>query len=174
MPPPHVPPAATAAFGAATGPRVVPGQYTVRMKKDNNVLTTPLIVEMDPRVTWTLDDRRAQFALVNKIAGTLNTMTETVARMNKARAALEAKHDRTALDQLDEMRKKIVATKEGGMITGEQRLREYVAELYGTVNDYEGRPTQMQADRADSLAHELNDVIAEFDTWMKKHPELAK
>ncbi len=172
MPPPRVPPAATAAFGAATGPRVVPGQYTVRMKKDNNVLTTPLIVQMDPRVTWTLDDRRAQFALVNKIAGTLNTMTDTVARMNKARALLEAKHDRTALDQLDEMRKKIVATKEGGMITGEQRLREYVAELYGTVNDYEGRPTQMQADRADSLARELNDVIAEFDTWMKKHPGL--
>ena len=32
------------------------------------------------------------------------------------------------------MRKKIVATKEGGMITGEERLRENLAELYGSVS----------------------------------------
>jgi len=140
------------------------------MTKDSNVYTTPLAVEMDPRVTWSLDDRRAQFALVNKIAGTLNTMTDLVARMNKARGTLEAKHQST--DELDTMRKKIVATKEGGMITGEERLREYVANLYGDVNGYEGRPTQMEVDRADALARELNDVAVEFEAWTKKHPEL--
>ena len=39
-----VPPAATAAFGAAVGPRVLPGTYTVKMTKDKNVYTTPLAV----------------------------------------------------------------------------------------------------------------------------------
>ncbi|HSP32691.1 MAG TPA: hypothetical protein VLU46_00065, partial [Thermoanaerobaculia bacterium] len=127
-------------------------------------------IQPDPRVTWTLDDRRAQFALVNKIAATLNTMTDVVARMNRARAALPASSPLAS--DLDAMRKKIVATKEGGMITGEERLRENVAELYGDVNRYEGRPTQMQADRADALARELSDVATEFDAWVKKHPDV--
>jgi len=64
---------------------------------------------------------------------------------------------------IDELRKKLVATKEGGMITGEERLREYVAGLYSDVLGYEGRPTQMQVDRTDALARELADVIADFD-----------
>ena len=38
--PPQVPPAATAAFGAAVGPRVLPGTYTVKLTKDKKVYTT--------------------------------------------------------------------------------------------------------------------------------------
>ncbi len=46
------------------------------------------------------------------------------------------------------LRKKIVATKEGGAITGEERLREYLTSLYGSVVFYEGRPSQTQVERA--------------------------
>ena len=35
------------------------------------------------------------------------------------------------------------------MITGEERLRENLAELYGSVNDYEGRPSQAQVEPDD-------------------------
>jgi hypothetical protein len=38
---------------------------------------------------------------------------------------------------LDAIRGKIVATKEGGAITGEERLREYLDDLYGDVSQYE-------------------------------------
>jgi hypothetical protein len=62
----------------------------------------------------------------------------------------------------DELRSKIVATKEGGMITGEERIREHLGQLYGAVNGYEGRPAEYQAARSDSLAHELEDVIGDF------------
>jgi hypothetical protein len=48
------------------------------------------------------------------------------------------------------------------MITGEERIRELLGQLYGSVNDYEGRPADYQAARADSLAHELEDVINDF------------
>ncbi len=75
---------------------------------------------------------------------------------------------RTASTQVDELRKKIVATKEGGAITGEERLREYLSNLYGDVNSYEGRPSQTQTDRAAALTRELADISASFDAWMKK------
>jgi hypothetical protein len=63
---------------------------------------------------------------------------------------------------------KIVATKEGGMITGEERLREHMSNLYGELTGYEGRPTQTQIERADALTRELTDVIRDFDAWVSK------
>ena len=61
--PPKVPPAASAAFGAAYGPRVLPGTYTVKMTKDEKVYTLPLQLVPDSRTKHTLADRQAQFAL---------------------------------------------------------------------------------------------------------------
>src|SRR5439155_26853781 len=63
--PPRVPPAASAIFGAAIGPRVLPGTYTVRMTKGDQVYTTKLDVVLDPRAKYTVEDRKAQFDLVS-------------------------------------------------------------------------------------------------------------
>ena len=61
------------------------------------------------------------------------------------------------------------------MITGEERLREFLAELYGDVNSYEGRPTDSQAARGEVLGHELEDVVHEFnDLTAKQLPELNR
>jgi hypothetical protein len=62
----------------------------------------------------------------------------------------------------DALRSKIVATKEGGMITGEERIREHIGQLYGAVTGYDGKPTDYQVARTESLGHELQDVIDDF------------
>jgi len=174
--PPHVPPAASALFGATIGPRVLPGVYTIKMTKADKAYTSKLEVVLDPRAKYGLEDRKAQFDLVTKISAMLNHMSWAVdsiigvrdgARM---RAANLGANDplRQRLIQLSEkadaVRSKIVATKEGGMITGEERLREYLGRLYGDVNGFEGRPTDAQVERANALGKELEDVIREFRT----------
>ncbi|MEA2761179.1 MAG: hypothetical protein QOD47_463 [Gemmatimonadaceae bacterium] len=178
--PPKVPSAASAAFGAAFGPRVLPGTYTVKMTKDDKVYTLPLQLVPDPRATHTLADRQAQFALANKLVSLLGDMSFAVERMNGVRSALAdraaklpagdalGQRLRDASAAADVLRKKIVATKEGGMITGEERLRENLADLYGAVVFYDGRPSQMQLDRTDAIGHELSDVVAAFDAWSAK------
>jgi len=55
----------------------------------------------------------------------------------------------------------MVATKEGGAITGEERIREHLDHLYGAVNGWEGRPTKYQLERIDVLKRELDDVAKE-------------
>ena len=175
---PTVPPAASASFGAAFGPRVLPGTYTVRMSKDKDVFTTRLQVVADPRARYPLADRQAQFALALKLSGLLGDMTFAVERMNGVRQALDDRAAKlpsgdslaarltAASSAVDLLRKKIVATKEGGMITGEERLRENLADLYGNVAVfYEGRPTQTQVERGDAIARELADVVRDFDAW---------
>jgi len=177
---PKVPPAASAAFSAAVGPRVLPGTYTVKLTKDKNVYTKSLQIVSDPRSTHTAKDRKAQFDLAMKLYNLLGDMSFATERINGVRLALDARaaklpaNDplaarlRAASAQVDELRRKIVATKEGGAITGEERLRENLADLYGNVNGYEGRPAQTQVDRADAIARELADVVKDFDAWLAK------
>ncbi|HEV8537424.1 MAG TPA: sialidase [Bacteroidota bacterium] len=177
---PRVPTAATAAFGASSGPRVLPGTYTVRMTKDKNVYTTKLKIVADPRSKHTPADRKAQFDLSMKLYRLLGDMTFAVDRIKDVRVALDERASKLAGDeqlagrlrsasaQADDLRKKIVATKEGGMITGEERLREYLADLYGNVSGYEGRPSRTQVERTGALARELSDVVKEFDAWAAK------
>jgi photosystem II stability/assembly factor-like uncharacterized protein len=177
---PTVPPAASAAGGATIGPRLLPGGYTVRMTKDKDVYTMPLTVVSDPRANHTMAARRVQFELSKKLATMLGEMSTVVERMNAMRAALENRASqlpandplagrlRSASAAVDVLRKKIVATKEGGMITGEERLREYLANLYGDVNGYDGRPSQMQIDRTESLGKELADIVKDYDAWVAR------
>ncbi len=176
LPPPRIPPAATAAF--AVGPRFLPGTYTVKLVEGGQQYTAPLRVESDPRSTHTMADRQAQFDLSMRLYGMLNDMTDVVERMNGVRAGLEnratllpsndslALRLRSASGAVDELRKKIVATKEGGAITGEERLREHLAELYGSVAGYEGRPSATQVARTDAIRQEMADVSKAFDAWM--------
>jgi hypothetical protein len=65
--------------------------------------------------------------------------------------------------KVDAVRKKIVATTEGGAITGEERLREHTDQLYGAILSYEGKPAAYQMVYIDTLKRELNDVIKQFD-----------
>jgi len=180
LPAPKVPTAAIAAFSAATGPRVLPGTYTVKMTKDKNVYTTPLEIIPDPRSKHSAADRQAQWDLANKLYAQLGEMTFAVDRINSVRTALDdratkvpatdalAKRLRSASSDVDALRRKIVATKEGGMITGEERLRENLTDLYGNVNFFEGRPSQTEVERTDALSKELADVVQSFDSWTTK------
>ena len=177
---PRVPPAATAAFEASHGPRVLPGDYTVKLTRGKDTYTETLTVGLDPREKFTLDDRKAQFAAAMRVYNLLGDMSYDVDRINGVRMALQeraghllkdpalAKHLQELSGKVDEIRRKIVATKEGGAITGEERIREKTTQLYGALDFYEGRPADYQVARIDSLKKELGDVESEFESFVAK------
>jgi hypothetical protein len=150
------------------------------MTKDKQVYTTELQVVADPRSKHTLEDRRAQFDQATKLYSLLGNMTYSVERINNVRLALDERASKlpandplalrlkTASAAVDELRRKIVATKEGGAITGEERLRENLTDLYSNSVGYEGRPSATQVARADALARELGDVETDFDALIAK------
>ena len=65
-------------------------------------------------------------------------------------------------DKADTIRKQIVATKEGGAITGEERLREHMDQLYGALMSYEGKPAATLIAYTGALDRELGDVEGAF------------
>ena len=70
--------------------------------------------------------------------------------------------------KVDAVRKQIVATTEGGAITGEERLREHTDQLYGAILSYEGKPGDYQIANIDALKRELDDVTKEFEQLNSK------
>jgi hypothetical protein len=150
------------------------------MTKDKQVYTTEFRITPDPRSTHTAEDHQQQFDLALKLHKQLGEMSFAVDKINSLRLALDdrasklpegdplRKRLRDASAQVDELRKKIVATKEGGAITGEERLREFMTELYSSVVFYEGRPSQTQIERTDALARELADVVKDSDAWTSR------
>lgn len=182
LPPPRVPKAAQLAFAGMQGPRVLPGRYTVRLTRGAEVLEQPLEVQLDHRAPYRLADRKAQLKAAMDAHALFGKMSELVMRIDGATmmagqlVGKDAELDsllRTTLGELGEVKKKIVATTEGGAITGEIRLREHLDQLYGALLGYEGRPTDYQLARLKVLARELDEVAGEFEKLAaEKLPQL--
>ena len=173
--PPHVPPAAQIAVAGIRGPRLVPGDYTVRLTKAGKVYDTKLTVGLDRRAKFSSADRKAQFdaamrvvalfgdetALMDRIIGLRQALAQTGAAVPEGDPLRKQISDFDG--KVDAVRKKIVATTEGGAITGEERLREHTDQLYGAILSYEGKPAAYQIAYIDTLKRELDEVTKQFD-----------
>jgi len=136
--PPRVPSAAQASFAGTVGARVVPGNYRVRITKNGAVYEQALVIDVDRRADYNASDRAAHFAAAQKVGNLFGRMSTVVDRVNAVRALLASRRAalKSAAQQrdldlfdaaIDAQRKLIVATKEGGAITGEERLRKAIA-----------------------------------------------
>jgi photosystem II stability/assembly factor-like uncharacterized protein len=178
--PPKVPRAAQVAFSASAGPRVPPGTYTLRMVRGAEVVETKLTIGLDRRAPYSVADRKAQFDAVMKAHGLFGDVTKVATRIDGARDAVRDRLKglpdgdaltgklRALLDRLEAARKQIVATTEGGAITGEERIREHLDSLYGALDRWEGRPAKYKLERLDVLRRELGDVEKAVDVIVGK------
>ncbi len=178
--PPRVPPAAQIAGAGVRGPRLLPGEYTVRMTKGGKVTETKLTVGLDRRVKFSEADRKAQFDAAMQVRALFGDESALMDRILALRASLsnsvEALPEGDALrkaitdfdQKVDAVRKQIVATTEGGAITGEERLREHTDQLYGAILGYEGKPGDYQIAYIAALRKELDDATKDFQQVVTK------
>jgi hypothetical protein len=176
LPGPKLPPANSLVVDQPAiffGPRVPPGTYTVKVTKGDQTFSSQVQLVPDPRSPASDEDRALQNRTVMKLYGMLADLTYTADAAVDARdqarqraAAVAAGSSGGALrrqltqlaDQLDALHQQLVATKEGGWLSGEEELREKLANLYGSVNAYEGRPTRSQLDDVKVLEARLADL----------------
>jgi hypothetical protein len=176
--PPRVPPAVQLAFAGTQGPRVLPGTYTARMTKGGEVYEQKFDVGLDRRATFTVEQRKQQYDAAMRVRKLFGEETAVLERIQALRASVAAASGNAAVNaatkaklaafdvKADEVRKRIVATKEGGAITGEERLREHTDQLYGALIGYEGAPGTYQLERIDVLEAELADIEKQFEGLM--------
>ena len=127
-----------------------------------------------------VEDKKAQYDAAMKVRELFNDESALMDRIVVLRrdvaksASAVAENDplkktvKAFDDKIDNVRKKIVATKEGGAITGEERLREHTDQLYGAILSYEGKPGDYQSAYIAALRRELDDVKKEFGDLLAK------
>jgi hypothetical protein len=179
VPPPRVPRAAQLAFQSSLGPRVPPGTYTVRLTKGGETIEEKIDVVVDRRATYGAAERKEQYDAVMKAHALFGRMSALTDRIDAARGAAmrvaqplpetDALRKKlvAAAGKLEEVKKKIVATKAGGAIPGEERIREHLDDVYGALMSWEGKPAGYQVARVEALARELGDVEKEYETVAK-------
>ncbi|MGH7730220.1 MAG: WD40/YVTN/BNR-like repeat-containing protein [Candidatus Eiseniibacteriota bacterium] len=179
---PKVPPASSLvpqAF-AFVGPQLAEGSYTVKLVRGNDTLTSKAELVADPRSPHTPEDRAAQRELAHRLYRDLERLTYLVDAIIDARDQARARADKlgkgdalgkklgATADRLDDLRRTLVTVREGGQITGEEKLREKLGRLYGGVNGYQGRPTNSQLRYTDVLEGEMAAAQAQFDALTSK------
>ncbi|HWS27045.1 MAG TPA: hypothetical protein VN259_10805, partial [Xanthomonadales bacterium] len=178
--PPRVPKAAQLAFAGTQGPRVLPGTYTVRLTKNKQVYETNIDVGLDRRASYSAADRKVQFDAsmrVHALFGRMTDLTDRIQFLQMMAGGIGGKlpKDDALAGQLlafvadaEAVRKDIVATKEGGAITGEERLREHTDTLYSAILGFDGLPAATLITRIGVLEGELDAITAKFDALSAK------
>jgi hypothetical protein len=175
--PPKMPPAAGLVENEYVfyGPQVQEGTYAVKLTKGKETYSSEVKLVPDPRTKSTAADRQLQHKVVSQLYDMLAQLTYIVDATSELRDQAKQRTSAAADDKLKEklnglvqkledFRSSLVAVKEGGMITGEKRLRENLGELYGAVNGYSGRPTQSQIESAAVLEKQLVEAGTQFQS----------
>ncbi len=167
--------------GSFYGPRAAAGTYTVKFVKGKETYTTKLELVPDPRATYSAEDRTLQQKSVHRLYDMLADFTFLTAQVQSLRDQTNAraekltgpaaKNDKRKLtdfaSKLDEQYKTLVSTREGGWMSGEEQLRERIATLYGSINTYDGRPTNSQLSETEIVAADLARKAAQFEAMTK-------
>jgi hypothetical protein len=152
------------------------------MTKGKQSYTTKLELAPDSRVHYSQEDRDLQQQAVLKLYKELEHLTYVADAVVDARDQarkrvtelssaqfnsinskdLIAKNLRSFADSMEALRSRLVAVKEGGGITGEEKLREKLGDLYGSINGYDGRPTQSQLDNMQTILTQLDQAETDF------------
>ena len=188
MKPPKVPVSPQMEGSAFAGPQYSPGEYTVKLFRNNEVYETKIRLLPDPKSMFSLQDRDLRQNSIMKAYNLLQALAYTDRQAREVRDKSKAlsntaskslsKKLLTASVRMDTLHCRIVSTREG-KVTGEERLREKVAFIYGSIMQYPGRPTDSQIQGLDVLAAESDKIISEVNNFIssdlpKLNEELAK
>ena len=170
--------------GSFMGPRAQAGKYTVKFIKGKETYTTTLDLTPDPRATYTAEDRALQQKTVRRLYDMLADFTFLTERVRVLRDQANARAEKLIggdkkrvtdyATKLDTTYKTLVATREGGWLSGEEQLRERIGSLYGAVNSYDGRPTESQIGETEAVAKELSKKQAWFDDTTKELAQINR
>ncbi len=160
MKPPKVPASVQIMGAVFQGPDYPPGEYLVKVIKNKDTIQGTVNVAYDDNPHHSIAGRNLRHEKVMQAYNMLQDLAYLDLQMREiARQSLKlATNTKGSLhkkllslsERVKKMRKEIVATKEG-RITGEERLREKIGNLYGGIISYLGKPTQTQIDGLNKL-----------------------
>jgi hypothetical protein len=165
MDPPKVPSSVQLLGQAMAGPTFPPGEYKIKIIKGENSYEGKVKIAWEPSSRHSLADRDLRQAklmeaynLLEDLAFIDRQITDIRDKAKELAAQSGKKSTQKTLNELagrmDKWHAEISPVKEG-QITGEERLRERLANVYGGIMNYQGKPTDSQIDRLEVLKKDI-------------------
>ncbi len=169
--PPKVPPAPRIAGGATQGPALTEGTYDVRIIRGKDSIMTKITIKQEKNSPYTTTDRKVRedavmkmYGMLNEFADMVDSVTTMSAQAKKISATLPANDKlRKQLDafahDLDTLHENLVYMKEGAIVSqSANRLREDLADNYGEIQGFEGKPNNSTLDRIGTLQTQMDEA----------------
>ena len=153
---------------AMYGPTYPPGKYTVKIIKGDQSYEGQVTVVYDPTIPHSMADRDKRYEILMKAYNLLEDLAYTdkvVTEIRDQAKEKSAKANNKSLgkkltvlsESMETLHKELVATNVTSAITGEEKLREKIGDIYSAVNGYQGRPTQNHIDRLQILSKQVTE-----------------
>lgn len=175
-------PSSTSLVPGFTGPRVPEGNYRVELVKGKQTLTGEISLVADPRSPHSAEDRKVQQKAALELYYTLSDLTYLVdsvdqlaEQLNDEAQTLSGNDARTLVntaEKLEAFSGSVAVRSEGSFISGQEKLREHLGQLYGDISGYDGSPTETQLERQQQLLANLAEAEQEAEQLLAK--ELPK
>ncbi|HMG14462.1 MAG TPA: hypothetical protein VK590_03380, partial [Saprospiraceae bacterium] len=160
-------------YGGFMSPLVQPGDYTIKVKVNDQVHEAKLSLIEDPNSPFTLEERqlsrsssRQLFNLIEEFSFNTQQLVDIQNKLKLNLPAIKNSGDKKLLEdynnKLEVIRKTMVATKTGTAITGEEKMREKLTKLFGEICYFEGRPTEYQMVRMRGFSDEITTKAKEI------------
>ena len=162
MKPPKVPLSPQIEGYTMIGPNYPSGEYSVKLFKGTQVFETKIRLVFDPASQHSQKDQEIREEALMKAYHMLETLAwldhqvitvrnAAKERSNSVPKSLSQKlHNAEVL--MDSLHQKMVVVKEGKVVS-EERLREKIGFIYGSVMSFKGRPTDSQLNGQIGRAH---------------------
>jgi photosystem II stability/assembly factor-like uncharacterized protein len=149
-----------------TGPRAVPGKYSVKLTSGSWTATQPLLVIEDPRVTKagvTTANLQEQFDLDMRVKEMVSEVNRAVARVKAAQVKLKdapgPEADRLA--KLNEFASHLITP---SIRYSKPELATQITYLYGLTNEADQKPGQDAVKRYGVLRRQLDQQLAQLNS----------
>ena len=164
--PPKVPHSPAVLGQAIYGPTYPPGDYTVKIIKGDKTYSGKISIKFDPKIPHSVAEREIQYETLMKAYDALENLAfldkQVMEIKDKSSKALKGlKKDLQLYNTLSDLstgmgdlHKNLVATNPS-QLSGEERLREKLGDIYSAVLGYQGKPTESQIERLKVLTTDL-------------------
>ncbi len=170
-------PASTSLVPGFTGPRLPEGTYRVELIKGRETLEGDITLVADPRSPHSAEDRQLQQKTALELYYTLSDLTYMVDSVDQlAEQAREhadglsgrdARNLNNVAEELEAFSESVAVRSEGSLISGQEKLRERLGNLYGSVSGYDGKPTDTHLQTQQQLLQELAEAQQQADELLE-------
>ncbi|MEO8512018.1 MAG: glycosyl hydrolase [Ignavibacteria bacterium] len=164
-------------FSGFVSPFVPEGTYKMILTAGSKTFEGSIELKIHPLCKHSRSDIALQYETSMKLLKMHEDLAFIVENIGKAQKDAQKLIDdsqgdkalaKEFIDKLEELRVTLVATKEG-RITGEEKLREKLGEVYTSVTFYNGKPTDSYLNRIPGLEKEISDANAKAEEIFGKY-----